>query len=108
MLVLSAHASAPDQPGSSRGVVSDKDFDMPLAGAVVTVVETNQKATTSEQGNYVIQGVPPGRYTVVFSKDGYVRQVKADVLVSGGQLTDVDATLGAEFTEMDEFVVQDI
>jgi hypothetical protein len=106
--VLDARASAQDQPGSIRGVVSDRDFDVPLADALVTVAETGQKAVTSEQGNYVIQGVPPGRYTLVFSKDGFVRQVRADVLVSAGQLTDADAALAGEFTEMDEFVVQDI
>jgi hypothetical protein len=44
----------------------------------------------------------------VFSKDGYVRQVKGDVVVIAGQLTDVDVQLAGEFTEMEEFVVQDV
>jgi len=81
---------------------------VPLAVAHVLAVETGQEVTTTDQGNFVFSQVPPGKYTLVVSKEGYVRQVKADVVVSAGQLTDVDASLAGEFTEMDEFVVQDI
>lgn len=96
------------QAGSVRGVVYDKDFDAPLPGARVAILETEQEATTSDQGNYVFGQVVPGNYTLVFSKDGYVRQLVSDVVVAAGKLTDVDAWLAGEFTEMEEFVVQDI
>lgn len=94
--------------GSIRGVVSDRDFDAPLAAATVLAVELGQQVTTSTEGQYVFPQIPAGKYTLVFSKDGYVRQVKADVVVTSGQLTDVDVSLSGEFTEMDEFVVQDV
>lgn len=94
--------------GSIRGVVRDKDFDAPLAGAQVVNVETGQKVSTADQGNYVFADVPAGRYTLVFQKDGYVRQVKADVVVSKGQLTDVDVALAGDFTDLEEYVVQDL
>ena len=104
-----AGALAQDQaPGSIRGVVTDKDFDVALAAARITAVEAGKDVLTTEQGTYVFPALPPGRYTLVFFKDGYVRQVKSDVLVSSGRLTDVDVALEGEFTEMDEFVVQDI
>lgn len=96
------------QQGSIRGVVYDKDFDAPLFDAQVLVVETGEKVTTSDQGHYVFAELPAGRYTLVFSKPGYVRQVKTEVVVSAGQLTDADGSLTGEFTEMDEFVVQDV
>src|SRR5215831_14040857 len=108
MLFVKAAFSAQQQPGSIRGLVSDKDFGMPLGSAQVTIIETNQKVNTTDQGNFVFSQVPPGKYTLIFTKEGYVRQVKNDVLVSAGQLTSVDMTLVGEFTEMDEFVVQDI
>lgn len=108
MLPLSSTAHAQQQSGSIRGVVNDKDFDVPLASAQVMTVETGQRVTTTDQGNYVFSLVPPGKYTLVFTKEGYVRQVKADVVVLAGQLTDVDVSLTGEFTEMDEFLVQDI
>ncbi|MHB1156162.1 MAG: TonB-dependent receptor [Phycisphaerales bacterium] len=108
MCLLTAAANAQQQTGTIRGVIYDKDFDAPLALAQVLVSETGQKITAAEQGNYVIEGVLPGTYTLVFSKDGYVRQVKSNVVVQPGQLTDVDAQLSGQFEDMDEFVVQDV
>src|SRR5262249_21955442 len=57
---------------------------------------------------YVFGQVSPGKYTLIFSKDGYTRQVQTNILVSPGQLTEVTASLSGEFTEMEEFVVQDL
>jgi len=108
LLLLSGAVRAQDQPGSLRGVVYDKDFDVPLPGAQILIVELGQAKVTNEQGNFVFTEVPPGTYTVVVSKDGYVRQVKAGVVVGAGRLTDLEASLAGEFTEMEEFLVQDV
>src|SRR5882672_3223333 len=108
MLPTSVAVASQQQAGSIRGVVYDKDFDVPLAAAQVVAVETGQKVTTSDQGNYVFSDIPAGTYTLVFSKEGFVRQVKAGVIVQPGRLTDLDVSLSGEFTDMDEFVVQDI
>jgi len=96
------------QTGSIRGVVTDKDFDVPLAGVAVLVAGSQLQVVTGEQGNFVLPEVPPGRYTLVFTKDGYVRQVQADVIVLAGQLSDVNTSLPGDFTEMEEFLVQDV
>ena len=105
-MVLAAGAAA--QTGSIRGVVYDQDFEAPLPAAQVEILETGAKTETTDQGNYAITEVEPGTYTLVFAKEGYVRQVKTDVVVVAGRLTDVDAWLTGEFVEMDEFIVQDI
>lgn len=94
--------------GSIRGVIYDKDFDVPLGAAEVSIVETGQKVKSTDEGHFVFSQVLPGMYTLVFSKEGYIRLVKADVAVSAGQLTEVDVSLSGEFTEMDELVVQDL
>ena len=106
--LLGASLAAQQQVGSVRGVVLDKDFNAPLVGAQVGIVETGQKATTTEQGNFLIPQVPAGRYTLVFAKDGYIRQLRSDVLVAGGQLAEVDVALSGDITQMDEFVAQDV
>jgi outer membrane receptor protein involved in Fe transport len=94
--------------GTIRGIVTDRDFNTPLAGATVQVLNTRARATTNENGAYTITGVEPGAYTVVISKDGYVRAVRPNVPVTAGQLSDADAALAGEFEDMDEFVVQDL
>jgi hypothetical protein len=96
------------QDGSLRGVAFDKDFDVPLAGALAQIVELALTVTTDEQGNFVFPKVPPGRYTLVVTKDGYLRTVRADLMVTSGQLTEVRVELAGDFTEMEEFVVQDV
>ncbi|MCC7011774.1 MAG: TonB-dependent receptor [Planctomycetes bacterium] len=96
------------QSGSIRGLVLDREFDAPLPGAQITNVELGTRVLTSESGNFLFPDVPPGTYTLVFSKDGYVRQVRANVVVRAGLLTDVDLALSGEFTEMEEFIVQDV
>lgn len=96
------------QAGGIRGTVFDKEFDAPLAAAEVSIAETGAKATATDEGNYVFSEVAPGSYTLVFSKEGYTRQVAANVAVSSGQMTDADASLSGDFTEMEEFVAQDL
>lgn len=104
--LLIAGATA-QQTGSLRGVVRDKDFDAPLRGVVVQVVELGLKVETNETGNFVFNQVKPGRYTVIASKDGYVRQLRADVVVSAEKLTDLSLELAGDFTDLEEFVVRD-
>jgi TonB-dependent receptor len=94
--------------GGIRGVVSDKDFDAPLAAAQVSIAETGEKRTTDNDGHFVFDQVKPGTYTLVVSKDGYTRQVVANVVVTAGRITDANASLAGEFTQMEEFVVQDL
>ena len=106
VLSLCSFVSA-QQAGSIRGLVSDKDFDVPLGAAVVQIVETGQKTVASDQGNFVLPDVPPGKYTLVFSKEGYVRQL-AEIVVSSGQLAEVNIALSGDFTDLEEFVVQDV
>ncbi len=96
------------QAGSIRGMVHDKDFNASLAAAQVLVVETGDKVTATDEGNFVFGQLPPGKYTLIFSKEGYTRQVESNVVVTAGQMTEIDASLSGEFTEMEEFVVQDL
>lgn len=105
-LGVSATATAQERAGSIRGVVYDKDFEVPVASAQVTVVETEAKLQTSDQGDFVFGQLPPGQYTLVFAKSGYVRQIRSGVVVEAGQLTEIDVWLAGDITEMEEFVVQ--
>ncbi len=108
MTLFLAVTTFADQVGSIRGVVYDKDFNVPLPAAEISIAETGTKVTATEDGNYIFNQVPVGKYTLIFSKEGYARQVEANVVVSPGQMTDVDVSLSGEFTEMEEVVAQDL
>ncbi|VGO11680.1 hypothetical protein PDESU_00225 [Pontiella desulfatans] len=96
------------QMGGIRGSVMDKDFEVPLTGVKVRISETGQEAETGDAGSYYLEQVPPGAYTLLFSKSGYTRFTKPEVVVMGGQLAEVEAALEGEYEEMDELVVRDI
>ncbi len=107
VFILTSTALA-QQAGSLRGVILDREFSAPITGATITIVENGLKVTTNDQGNFVFNDLLPGRYTVTIVKDGFVRQVKQDVLIGEGRLTDLDAQLAGEFQDMDEVVVQEL
>ncbi len=95
--------------GSIRGLVTDRDFnDRPLGGVKVLIVQTEQSVLSDDLGIYLIEDVPPGVYTLIFSKEGFTRRVETEVVVSAGRLTEVNAAMPSEFTELDPFVVQDL
>lgn len=91
--------------GAIRGTVRDADFDIPLAGVRVTVVGRELGTESRPDGTFLIDGVPPGRYTLSFAKLGYQRYVETGVVVTAGQLADVQVVMGAEVYEMQEMVV---
>jgi outer membrane receptor protein involved in Fe transport len=103
----SAHAQA-FVGGSIRGVVTDREFGTPLAGVTVSVQGLRARAVTDDQGAFTLPGLAGGRYTLIFSREGYAREVRANVGVRDGELTDADAALAGEFEDMEDFVVQDL
>ncbi|MEA2068748.1 MAG: carboxypeptidase regulatory-like domain-containing protein, partial [Verrucomicrobiota bacterium] len=96
------------QKGGIRGVVMDADFEVPLPGVKVRISETGQEASTGDTGSYVFENIEPGAYTLLFNKGGYTRITKSEVVVTSGQLAEVEASMAGEYEEMDELVVRDI
>lgn len=94
------------QLGGIRGLIIDQDFQSPLGDAQIQIAETGVTALSSDLGNYVISDLEPGQYSVIISKEGYIRQIRANLVVLPGQLTEMDVWLSGEFTEMEEFIVQ--
>ncbi len=103
-----ASAASQAQMGGARGTVMDLDFEVPLPNVLVRVSETGQETETGDGGSYFLEGVDPGSYTLLFSKSGYTRLTRPDVVISPGQLAEVDVEMAGEYEEMDELVVRDI
>ncbi|HKY31252.1 MAG TPA: TonB-dependent receptor [Candidatus Polarisedimenticolia bacterium] len=106
LLLVSPHSpAAQDAACAIRGVVLDKDFRIPLSGARVLVAGTALSVVTQPDGNFVIDRLPPGTYTLSVSKDGYDREVIPGVVAASGRLAEVRIEMGQEVLEMDEVVV---
>ena len=107
LLCTAADLAVAQDVGSIVGTVYDKDFQGVLPGVEVLNLSTEQKVTTDDQGNFVLREVPAGTYTLVLTKDGYVRQVRADVVVQAGELRELEVWMPGDFTDMEEFVVEE-
>lgn len=98
-------ARAQVSAGALRVSVKDRDFEVPLGGARVAIVEALLSLETTDEGTIVFPAVPPGAYTVTVSKPGYQRIVKTGVVVTPDRLAEIEVELVAEVIELEELVV---
>jgi outer membrane receptor protein involved in Fe transport len=90
--------------GTVKGTVTQSGNGQPLAGVIVTVAGTGDKAVTNTRGVYTIERVAAGPQTVTFRWLGYnPLTVKADVQASG--VTTVDAKLEQSPIKLSELTV---
>lgn len=61
-----AAAQDPDSTGSVVGLVYDSTTSVPLAGASVAVVGTSGIIETNDNGEFLLEELPPGEHTVSF------------------------------------------
>ena len=78
--------------GIIAGTVTDSS-DGPIEGATVVVEDTELSATTDGSGDYEIDDVPVGTYTVTASAEGYESASQADIEVSDDTPLTVNLTL---------------
>jgi hypothetical protein len=103
--LLVASASGWAQLGTISGTVVDLKTKEPIIGGNVVIQGTTVGSSTDVEGNYVINSVKPGTYTLVVSYVAYKTQTVADVVVESGKRTTVNITLVEDVAELAEVVV---
>jgi hypothetical protein len=80
-----------DPPGGIQGTVSTLDGSVKLPGATVTVVgavgDTVSEQVSGDEGRFTIPDLPPGRYRVRASLEGFQPIETAAVVAAGGLVT---------------------
>ncbi|MCL0087392.1 S8 family serine peptidase, partial [Dehalococcoidia bacterium] len=79
--------------GFIAGTVTAAETGEPIAGAVITVLETPLAAVTDAEGGYTIEGVPIGTYDVHAAAEGYFPAIAPDVVVEEAETTTVNFAL---------------
>lgn len=105
VLLAVANPAVAQPAGGVRGTIIDADFDVPLARVRVTIVELQRSTVSADGGSFTIEGVPPGRYTLTFVKDGYDREILRDVVVAPGRFAELRVPMISEVYELEELVV---
>jgi hypothetical protein len=94
--LLGVRSEAQQTLGSINGTVADVSGGV-LGKVTVKVhnAETNleQTAVTKDDGSFLIVGLPIGKYSVSFSRDGFKTEVHDQILVQGGLTTTVNGSL---------------
>src|SRR4029078_5827498 len=54
------------------------------------LIERNRTVVTDQSGQYLVDGLPPGLYTLTFTREGFRRQVRADVKVTSAFTTSIN------------------
>jgi hypothetical protein len=79
------------RPATLTGTIRDEESRQPISGAVVQLdgmpglggPNANAPATTDEQGNYSLAGVPPGPFSVRVEHSGYKGRIVAGLTTRG-------------------------
>ncbi|HVN47948.1 MAG TPA: TonB-dependent receptor [Bacteroidota bacterium] len=82
-------------PGKISGKVIDKSTKEGMIAANIVVEGTSLGASTDVDGNFTIQAVPSGIYTIKASYIGYSSEAKTEIRVVSGGTTTVNFELGA-------------
>jgi hypothetical protein len=101
MLIISCSAFAQNFTGIS-GVITSNKLQQ-VAGAGITLLNTNYSAISNVKGEFRINGVPEGTYTMHISNIAYAEH-NLTISISGkGQL--INITLNDASKQLDEVVV---
>lgn len=103
MLALFMSASAYAQSGTLTGEVTDAETGEPLIGATVYIESIQKGAQTNIDGQFTVNDIPAGTYTVSITYVGY-RAFEQNVEVGSGTTT-LNAELSVDLVGLDEVVV---
>lgn len=107
LLLISLSYVGFSQTGTIEGIVLDKELDnSPLPFANVFVKGTSLGTTTDFDGNFTLNNIPSGTYTIVFSFVGYETLSLDNVAVEPNKFTQLSVSLGPGTNLLDEVVVQ--
>lgn len=92
--------------GTISGQVREANTRLPLIAANVIILGTDLGAATDANGNFIIKNVSSNTYQLRASIIGYRSQIKTDVVVQPGKVTQVDFELTAETIQLNNVVVR--
>ena len=80
--------------GKISGLIKDADSKSPLLEAVVTLkssaLEGQKFALTDSTGNYRVNNLPAGDYTISFEMEGYEKFVQQNIVLKDGMWVKVN------------------
>ena len=93
-----------DDKVNVKGYVKDKKTLDPLIGAIVSLVGTEIKTITDEDGNFMLRNVADGTYDIEVRYTGYQTAVRKAIHVSRDSVAVVNTEMEEEVYKLDGVV----
>ncbi|MEY3397854.1 MAG: hypothetical protein RL220_448 [Bacteroidota bacterium] len=105
--LLAITSSAQEITQTIRGTIKDKVSGATLEGAIVVILDANPLigAASDENGNFRIDDVPVGRYTIRISYTGYKEQVANGVVLNAGKELILNVALEEDITVLQQIEI---
>lgn len=91
--------------GKITGTVVDSETGEAMIGANVYIDGTTLGAATDLDGKYLIEGITPGEYNLIFSTIGYSKSTITGIKVKAGDIVKLDFAMQLESIETEEVVI---
>lgn len=103
--LLSAFLSVHAQTGSIQGAIKDASNGEELIGAIIRVQDTGMGAPSDAFGNFRIDNVKAGTYTLEVNSLSYTPKTVANVTVTAGKTTTLDIRLEQNTAQLSEVTI---
>lgn len=98
---------AAQETGKISGKIIDQKSSETLIGASINIDGSTQGTAADVEGNYILSGLKPGKYSLVVRYVGYQSKSISDVEVKAGQVTSLNIALTEATTQsLKEVVVK--
>jgi len=107
LLLIGALLNAQELTQTIRGVVIDGTSEITLPGATVRILNTNPTigGITNPDGEFTLEKVPVGRYSILITFVGYEPVTIPNVVVHTGKANFLKVRLTESLTDLEEVVV---
>ncbi len=102
LLPMSAHAG---ETGTFSGYVYDSHTGKPLPGVDILIEGTTLGSMTDKHGKFIINGIPPGKYSARLSHMGYTPLICKSLVIKADITTRLDFELELEIYQHKTVVV---
>jgi hypothetical protein len=92
--------------GSVKGKVTDLSTQQPLEGVNIVIAGMNKGTVTNEKGDYLLEGIPSGRYEIRASIIGFITAVTSEVIVNNVRPSEVDFQLQSSAITLNSVTVR--
>ncbi|HKK62040.1 MAG TPA: TonB-dependent receptor [Bacteroidales bacterium] len=106
ILLLSSTALSQKPVQNIRGLVLDAETMEPLSGATIVILEENKGTISDLSGNFILENIEVGRYTIQVSFVGYEAVIIPELLLTSGSELILEIKLKPSLSELKEVVVK--